>query len=133
MKIELLMRSLVQEFSDNNNYEKQESAQWSDRYSDYWPSNAPYYDTYTLSQPRSTAVCQEKILSFLKIRRESFGGVLFDMLSKAVFKLDDSAYQAMSLLISGITISDLPKHINIHDKDICILKTSLNNLGICKI
>jgi len=133
MKVELFLRSIDQEFSDQHFRERHDPNQWRDGYSDYWTGNT-HYNTYADRQLCSiTDQKTNKLSTFLKIRKESFGGFLFDMLSKAVFKLDDSAYQVMSLLISGVPTTELSSHINIDDRDINTLKKSLEKYCICKI
>ena len=73
------------------------------------------------------------MFSNVRLRKEAFGGVLYDMLSKAVFKLDDAAYDAISLLMAGVQFPELKEHLNISDKDANVLESSLVHFGLCKV
>lgn len=134
MRIELLMRSLDQEFSDRSIDKKYNHGKKYDRWPfDYW-SHDRHCDRWSYQQSHQVTDHQrESLSSYVKLRKESFGGVLYDMLTKAVFKLDNEAFQAISLLVSGVAFHDLSKHMNATDKEFNTLKASLLDFRLCKI
>ena len=138
MKIELLMRSLDQEFSDqvsSKNHQNQcaddtPQGRWP---SDYWPKNM-HGDRWDYQNPHHVKGNKsENLFSNVRLRKEAFGGVLYDMLLKAVFKLDDAAYDAISLLMAGVQFPELKEHLNISDKDANVLESSLVHFVLCKV
>ena len=130
MKIELLMRSLDQEFPDDPISGGKE-LNWDNG----WPydSRPPHCDrwSYQKSNDLSSTNLKERFLDDVRIRSESFGGLLYDMKTKAVFTLDHEACKAIQFILKGKSPSELIGLIGLPEEAIQGLLDSLRSYRLC--
>lgn len=117
MKVELFMRSLDQDFSDENSLDYVETN---------YNNGGHRQRVYT---PKNFS--EERILSDVNLRSESFGGLLYDLKTKAVFSLDHNAYDAINDLLNGISFEDLSVKSKFPNEDIVYLKEKLKKYHLC--
>ena len=133
MKIELLMRSLDQEFADSQlltttkpqgqRDDKWPFDYWShDRHCDRWS----YQTRFDGDKPLS-----DRFLDYIILRTEGFGGVLYDMLTKAVFRIDGDAYRAIQHLRESRSYENTADALHLPQKDISELREQLIRFRLC--
>lgn len=117
MKIELFMRSLEQDFSDDSLSE----------FSEVSYNNKSHRQRIYVTKSNSNF----RFLDDVKIRKESFGGLLYDLRTKAVFSLDQEAYDSIKDLLDGIEYDELIVKRNISNDNLIYLKDSLIKYNLC--
>lgn len=107
MKIELYLRSLLQEYPDSFKSATEWPAQWSYHH-DYWEQWRYQSQSKTIDLPNGTAR-----IKLLKLREEKFGGLLYDPISTAVFKVDREAFKTLTLLQNGLSLDQIMDSIRV--------------------
>ena len=117
MKIELFIRSIGQDFPD-----KTESVYKSLNYNNK-------------GHRQRAHICRQngksRFLNDIKLRTESFGGIIYDLQKKAVYTIDNDAYKAISYLIDGSSFEDLSSVHEFTPNEVESLKSSLFKFGLC--
>ena len=105
MKIELFMRSLDQEFTD-------QIKDWDNG----WPYDVtpPHCDRWSYQGIiQNDSDISKKFHPNVRLRSEKFGGLLYNVKTKAVFSLDHEAFKAINLILQGDEINNVEKSLYI--------------------
>ena len=118
MRFELFMRSIGQEYPDEVLSESNSLLNY---------NNGGHRQRLYPTSPHEEGT----LLQNVRIRTETFGGLLYDMDTKAVFSMDHAALDAVSALLEGESFETLAIKPEFSGEDIRILKESLVKNGLC--
>lgn len=118
MKFELFMRSIGQEYPD----EDLSSVNG-------WTSYNNKSHRQRLYPPAPPE--EDILLRDVRIRMEQGGGLLYDMETKAVFCMDEPALAAVRCLAEGQSFAALPAAINVSPDDVVELRGAMAKYGLC--
>ena len=118
MRFELFMRSIGQEYSDRELSAASELRNY---------NNKQHRQRIYPPSPHE----EGSVLKNVRVRSETFGGLLYDMDSKAVFSMDHEAMEAICALLDGETFETFADRPEFAAKGIEILRESLVEYGLC--
>jgi len=103
MKVELFLESIHQEYADPNKRKKLNGAQWHYKWGGDWAGDWVYRSgVLNCNFNRKELKGINRVLTF-KLRKENFGGLIYDPVSSAVFRADKEAFEAIQLLKQNIS------------------------------
>ncbi len=118
MRFELFIRSIGQEYCDRELENDSELFNY---------NNGGHRQRIYPPSPHE----EGSVLKNVRVRSEAFGGLLYDMDSKAVFSMDHEAMEAIRALLDGETFETLADRPEFADKRIEPLRESLIKYGLC--
>ena len=118
MKFELFMRSIGQEFPDEDLSSE-----------NGWTSYNNKGHRQRLYPPAPHE--EHALLRDVRIRAEQGGGLLYDMETKAVFCMDEPALAAVRRLVKGESFTTLPAAVGVTPEEVRELREAMMKYGLC--
>ncbi len=69
-------------------------------------------------------------INMIKIRKENFGGVIFDSFTTAIYKVDSDGYRFIELLKAGEKVEKIGKKMKLPQKECRDFVNNLIEFGI---
>jgi hypothetical protein len=134
MRIELYLRDVMQDFPDDKyclSKYSEKSNNWNDSPPWYNPwTNNPWYQTMDSRMLFDSQKASHEVTERLKIRREEFGGLLFDPLTAAVYKADAEACNFIELVKAGDIPDEAGRKMKLQQDQLMDFMKQLEKLGL---
>lgn len=134
MHIELYLRDIMQDFPDNKS-----SLSTCPENCDSWNDSPPWYNPWT-NQPwyqtmDSKIISDSKEPAYgltgrIKMRKEKFGGIIFDPLTAVVYKADAKAYKFIELVKAGSMPDEAGRKMKLQHEECNDFLKELKKLGL---